>query len=182
MKKDNLSKNKEIGRTIDPDKLYRNYLIISIINIGIFSLLCLAVFIIIILPIIQWLYFLREKPLADYFLKLWFVGIPTLAVTALYGSVLFWPLLMKYNHIRYNNHDIDIYIGVKKIIVCVDKKIVSYATRGFYSSPEFTWYIQIGDEYTTIEVIKKNQYRIYLNSEPINFHKIELESKTAKRK
>lgn len=170
-------KKKRDELSLPTKALRRKTLIIMTLNVGFFTLLLLSVFIIFIWPIIQWMYDLAKSPLSGYLLKVWYIGIPILSFAIVYGSVLFWPLLVKFNRIRYKGHDICIYLGIKNVIVNIDGKNVTYLTHGFFSCPVTTWYIEIGnDEYITINVLGKTHYKVELNSQPTEYHQIALSS------
>lgn len=169
-------KKKRSDFNLSTEALRKKVLIIMWLNVGFFTLLSLGAFIVIIFPFIQWMYDLAPAPLYVYLIRVWYIGIPLLSAVIIYGATLFWPLLVKFNRIKYKGHDICVYLGVKNIVINVDGKNVTSLSHGFYSCPTVTWYVGIDDEYFAINIIKKSQYKIELNCQPTKYQRIDLKS------
>ena len=157
--------------------LRKRAITILVINIIIFVLLCVVVFGVIIAPIIGWIYGLNNtQTWQQYIIDVMWIGVPALVVTALYGGLLFWVLLVKFVHFEHKGHRVDLDLGVKSIVLCVDEKVIAYVSHGFYSCPSAVWHTKIGDEHLKFEIFKKNSYKIEINCVPVSVQKIQLES------
>ena len=165
-------KETKSGSFYNNKKFRRTSLTIFIINIVIFAILCAMVFVIIFLPILMWLYSKNDTITYDdfwtYLTTCVLVGGPVIVVTALYGGLLFWVLLIRCVHFEHEGHTIDIYLGAKTIAFAVDNKLVGYAQHGIYYVPHVVWYTKIEETGIKFEVFKKNDYKLELNFYPVS--------------
>ena len=160
------------GNFYSNKKFKKNAMTIFGINVAIFAILCTIVFVIVFLPLIMWLYSesgnITFNDFLSYLTVCVLVGGPVIVVTALYGGLLFWILLVRFVHFEHQGHKIDIYLGVKKIAFAVDGKMVGYAQHGVYSVPHVVWITEVDKCGIKLEVFKKNDYKLEINYFPVN--------------
>ena len=135
-------------------------------NITIFVVMCLAVFIFIISPLIIWMfgYDFGGPQFYSHFKIALAIGIPVLLISVLYGILVFWELMIKYTNFTYKKHDIYLYMGVEVVVLAIDNKVIACCKDNYFSTPNTTWWVRLEQaEFIRFETIRKHKYELDFN-------------------